>query len=68
MDDLKRTYREGETGAKESWRDADGTDLKDQVGNMGDEARKDMGNVGDKLRHGTDHDRDDADTRDTGGL
>ncbi len=50
MDDIKKTYREGETGAKEAWRDADGRDLKDEVGNMGDQARKDLGNAGDDIR------------------
>ncbi len=51
MDDIKKTYREGETGTKEAWRDADGTDLKDELGNMGDEVRKDLGNAGDEARH-----------------
>ena len=37
--------------------DADGEDLADKVGNVGDEARKDLGNTGDDLRHAEDHAR-----------
>ena len=41
MDDVKRTYREGEQDTKEAWRKADGDDsLADAVGNAGDELRK----------------------------
>jgi hypothetical protein len=41
MDDVKRTYREGEQTAKEAWRQADGDEsLADTVGNAGDELRK----------------------------
>jgi hypothetical protein len=50
MDDAKKTYREAEKGAKETWRKVDGEDLADKVGNAGDEARKDLGNAGDDLR------------------
>jgi hypothetical protein len=50
MDDLKKVYREGETGAKEGWRDADGTDVKDEIGNAGDKVRRDLGNMGDDMR------------------
>jgi hypothetical protein len=49
MDDVKRTYREGEQGTKEAWRGADGEDLADKVGNAGDELRKQAGNAGDDL-------------------
>ena len=50
MDDVKRTYREGEEKAKEAWRKSDGDeDLGDKVGNLGDEVRKDLGNAGDDL-------------------
>ena len=49
MDDVKRTYREGEQNTKEVWRGADGEDLADKVGNAGDELRKQAGNVGDAL-------------------
>ena len=50
MDDVKRTYREGEEKAKETWRKSDGDeDLGDKVGNLGDEVRKDLGNTGDDL-------------------
>ena len=29
MDDVKKTYRDAETGTKEAWRNADGTSPKD---------------------------------------
>ncbi len=50
MDDVKKTYRDAEQGAKEAWRKGDGEDLADKVGNAGDEVRKDLGNAGDDLR------------------
>jgi hypothetical protein len=49
MDDVKRTYREGEQTTKEAWRGADGEDLGDKIGNAGDELRKQAGNAGDAL-------------------
>jgi hypothetical protein len=54
MDDIKRTYREGEDKAKESWRKADGEDITDDLGNAGDEARKHLGNAGDTMRREAD--------------
>ena len=63
MDDLKKTYREGETGVKENLRKADGEeDLSDKLGNAGDEIRKHLGNAGDDARSGIDEmdDRDKA--------
>ena len=40
MDDVKKTYREGEQEAKETWRKSDGDEsLADKVGNAGDELR-----------------------------
>lgn len=42
MDEVKRTYRDVETNVKKTARDVDGTDLKDRVGNAGDEAGKDL--------------------------
>jgi hypothetical protein len=50
MDQAKRTYRDAETDLKKKARDVDGTDLKDVVGNAGDETRKDLGNAGDETR------------------
>jgi len=51
MDDVKKTYREGEQNAKEAWRKSDGDEsLADKVGNVGDEMRKDLGNTGDDIR------------------
>ncbi len=55
MDDVKKGYREGETSAKEAWRNRDGEDLADKVGNLGDEIRKDLGNAGDDVRRAIDH-------------
>ena len=46
MDDLKKGYREGEVDAKEAWRNRDGEDLADKVGNLGDEINKDLANAG----------------------
>jgi hypothetical protein len=63
MDDLKKTFREGETGAKETWRKADGEeDLGDKIGNAGDNLRKELGNAGDDLRNANDK-ADDPDRR-----
>jgi hypothetical protein len=50
MDDVKKTYREGEETAKEAWRKRDGEDLADKAGNAGDDLRKDLGNAGDEIR------------------
>ena len=50
MDDTKRAARGAEVEAKKAWRNRDGEDLADKVGNLGDEARKDLGNSGDVLR------------------
>ena len=67
MDDVKKVYREGEQQAKETWRRSDGDeDLKDKVGNVGDEVRKDLGNTGDDLRktaRDMQHDPDGEDER-----
>ncbi len=64
MDDLKKTFREGETGVKSGVRKADGDEsLTDKLGNAGDEVRKTLGNAGDDLRS-KDNDRtDDHDRR-----
>jgi hypothetical protein len=59
MDDLKKTYREGEQDTKEARRNRDGEDLGDAVGNAGDEIRKDLGNAGDDLRHANETNRQD---------
>ena len=50
MDESKKVYREGEENAKEAWRNRDGEDLADAVGNAGDDIRKELGNAGDDLR------------------
>lgn len=54
MDDVKETWREGEQKVAEGSRAADGTDLKDHAGNIGDEARKNLGNLGDDVREEAD--------------
>jgi hypothetical protein len=60
VDDMKKTYREGEETAKENWRKADGNeDLADKVGNAGEDIRKNLGNAGDDARKEVDEaDRD----------
>ncbi len=61
MDDLKKGAREGQTDAKEAWRNRDGTSPSDAIGNLGDEIRKDLGNAGDdadKARKDTERDAD----------
>ena len=63
---MKKTYREGEETAKESWRKADGEDLADKVGNAGDDMRKGLGNAGDDARK--EADEADRDTTSTGGT
>jgi hypothetical protein len=50
MDEMKKTYREGEETAKEAWRKHDGEDMADKVGDAGDDLRKDLGNAGDEMR------------------
>lgn len=54
MDDLKKGFREGEESSKEAWRNRDGEDLADKVGNLGDDIRKNLGNVGDDTRRAAD--------------
>ena len=56
MDDVKKTYREGEQATKEAWRESDGdVSVADHVGNVGDELRKDAGNAGDDLANAGDN-------------
>ena len=62
MDDMKKTYREGEETAKEEWRKRDGEDLADKVGNAGDDVRKNLGNAGDEIDDAA-KDTTDADRR-----
>ena len=50
MDDVKSTYRDVKNGTKKAVRSIGGTDVKDAVGNAGDELTKDLGNAGDELR------------------
>jgi hypothetical protein len=50
MDDAKKVYREGEESTKEAWRNRDGEDMADKIGNAGDDMRRDLGNAGDDVR------------------
>jgi hypothetical protein len=50
VEDVKKTYREGEEKTKEAWRGVDGTDAKDEIGNVGDDIREGLGNAGDEMR------------------
>ncbi len=59
MDDVKSAYRDVKNEAKKAVRSVGGTDLKDSVGNAGDQASRDLGNLGDDLRAAA----RDADTR-----
>ena len=63
MDDATRTYREAEETTKEAWRNRDGEDLADKVGNLGDDIRKGLGNAGDEVREGLDEAGDRVDER-----
>ena len=59
MDDVKKTYREGEQQTKEAWREADGeVSPADHVGNVGDELKKQAGNLGDDIDTTTDRTSD----------
>jgi hypothetical protein len=60
MDDVKKTYRDVEQGAKKTVREIDGHDVGDDVGNAGDAVRKDLGNAGDKVQHESERAIDDA--------
>ena len=61
MEDVKRTYREGEEKTKEAWRGVGGTDAEDEIGNAGDDIGKGLGNAGDELRRDDPDSADDAD-------
>jgi hypothetical protein len=63
MDDTKRAYREAEETTREAWRNRDGEDLADKVGNLGDDIRKGLGNAGDEVREGLDEAGDRTDDR-----
>jgi hypothetical protein len=62
MDDAKRIYREGEQKVKEGVRELDGHQPTDDIGNAGDELRKNLGNAGDDLRNADDRDVDPTST------
>jgi hypothetical protein len=54
MDDAKTAYRETEETTKETWRNRDGEDLADKIGNLGDDIRKGLGDAGDTLKRSVD--------------
>ena len=58
MDEAKRDYREGKDTVKEEWRNRDGEDLADKVGNAGDDIRRKLGDLGDDLRGEEDRQRE----------
>lgn len=60
MDEVKKTYREAEETAKETWRGIDGTSPQDSIKNAGDDIAKHAGNAGDKLRGGVEDLGDDV--------
>lgn len=62
MDELKKGFRQGESDSKEAWRDHDGTDAKDAIGNAGDEIRKHLGNAGDNADEAAKRSQRDAET------
>lgn len=68
MDDVKRTYREAEETTREAWRNRDGEDLADKVGNLGDDIRKEAGNAGDAVRRRLDEADDSLHDRRTGAV
>jgi hypothetical protein len=55
MDHAKNVYRETEESTKEAWRNRDGEDLADKVGNLGDDIRKGLGDAGDALKRTVDN-------------
>lgn len=55
--DVKDTARDLKTDTKEVIRDADGHQVKDDLGNAGDRMKDDLGKAGDQLRDGL-NDRD----------
>jgi len=60
MEDAKRLYREGEQKVKEGARELDGHQPSDDIGNAGDELRKNLGNAGDDMRNADDRAMDDT--------
>jgi hypothetical protein len=54
MNEAKSAYRDAEETAKETWRNRDGEDLADAVGNLGDDVKEKLGNAGDAIREGLD--------------
>jgi len=53
MSDIKRTIRDTEADAKETWRKADGESIGDKLANAGDRARNAVKDAGDEV-HETD--------------
>jgi len=54
MSDIKRTIRDTEADAKETWRKADGESIGDKLANAGDRARNAVKDAGDEVHEKSD--------------
>ena len=61
MDSIKKPFREAEKNVKEAGREVDGHDVRDDLGNIGDEIKTRVGNAGDDFRAGVRNVERDAD-------
>jgi len=61
MDDAKREYRDVKDKTKEAARELDGHQPADDIGNAGDDIRRNLGNAGDDMREAADRAEHDAD-------
>jgi hypothetical protein len=59
MSDIKRTIRDTEADAKETWRKADGESVGDKLANAGDRTRNAVKDAGDEI-----HEKSDEASRD----
>ena len=59
--DVKKTAREADKKLREAGREANGHDLRDDLGNLGDEIKTRVGNAGDDIRTGTQNVKREAD-------
>lgn len=63
MKDIRKTARDLQTGARRAGREVDGHTVSDDVGNAGDQIRKDADNARDEAKSGS----HDSHTRSGGG-
>jgi len=54
MADIKRTIRDTEADAKETWRKADGESVGDKLADAGDRARNAVADAGDEIHEKSD--------------